>query len=187
MPSTKRRTTSKSGNSASSRKTATSRRSASSSQTSPASFEQVFGKPDSPEVERLRWLLTTAQGRLAIEEARPVPSLALYRTRHTQRLARLRALDQDRPESGQGNRHQRHRGPLRHRRHRTRTRWTTHHRGLHRTPTGPSGIHRERARAGEAPRRPPEGTADQDHGGTAGFDASGTNNHTHTAGTTAGA
>lgn len=51
----------------------------------------MFGATESREVTRLKDLLGQAKARLTIAQAEPAPTLALYRTRHTQRLARLRA------------------------------------------------------------------------------------------------
>lgn len=92
MPSSKRHTTSNSGNSAKSRKKATSRPRSTSSQTAPASFEEVFGKetPKNPRIERLLAQLADATERLREANMQPVPTVALYRTRALQRLARLR-------------------------------------------------------------------------------------------------
>lgn len=95
MPSAKRRTTSKSGASAKSRKTATSQRKKNFSPTVPASFEETFGKPENPEVRHYKALKSKAQLRLAEIEATPVPTLALLRSRHKQRLARLKAYIQE--------------------------------------------------------------------------------------------
>lgn len=92
MPSSKRRTISNSGNSAKSRKTGTSRPASTSSRTAPASFEEVFGKetPKNPRADKLRAQLAEATERLMDATRQPVPTVALYRTRALQRLARLR-------------------------------------------------------------------------------------------------
>lgn len=92
-----RRTTSKSGGSASSKKAATSRQAKNSSATAPASFEQVFGKehPNAQEITRLKGLIQASLTRLDGLQAATLPSMALYRTRHLQRLAREKKHLQD--------------------------------------------------------------------------------------------
>lgn len=100
MTSPKRRTTSKSGNSArSTPKTATSRRNSTSSPTAARSFEEVFGTPESPELIKLKQQLTDAQTRLAAIASQPVPTIALHRTRHLARQARLRKYCTDLAEA----------------------------------------------------------------------------------------
>lgn len=89
MPSHKHRTTSKSGGSARSRKRATSDPAKNSSLTAAASFETVFGEAENPELQRLRAQLTEARARRDAILQTPTPTLALYRTRHLARLARI--------------------------------------------------------------------------------------------------
>lgn len=55
----------------------------------------MFGKPDTPELKKLRQQLKEADERLQAETAQPTPTLALYRTRHLARLARLRKYRAD--------------------------------------------------------------------------------------------
>jgi len=90
MTSAKNPKTSKSGKSGSStRRAGRSSRSSQSSQTASASFEQVFGKGEHPHAPRLRVLLDEAEKRLAAHKALTVPVIALFKTRHHQRLATL--------------------------------------------------------------------------------------------------
>lgn len=94
-PSHKHQRTSNSGGSRKSTRTpAKSRGTENSSPTAPASFEQIFGKPESEEVQRLRQLKSASEGRLQQLEAH-TPTLALYRTRHVQKLAKERKLLRD--------------------------------------------------------------------------------------------
>lgn len=91
MPSATRRTSSNSGRSRSStKKRGTSPRKSSSSAPVTASFDQVFGKGLTP--EELRWtrMHQETQERLQQLEQQPVPTLALLRTKHLQKLWRLR-------------------------------------------------------------------------------------------------
>jgi len=90
VTSHKRRTTSKSGGSAKSPKTATSSRTESSSQTAPASFDQVFGRRSSEATHKLIQTLAVNRRRLEQLQGQPVPTVALYRLRHKQRIGRLR-------------------------------------------------------------------------------------------------
>lgn len=89
MTSNKRRTTSKSGRSAKSKTRATSSRNLNSSPTAPASFEQIFGAPESDELQNLKASLARYQGMAAEMRNQGEPKLALYRTRHRARLARI--------------------------------------------------------------------------------------------------
>jgi len=61
----------------------------------------VFGNPkeESPELRRLRAAKWNTEGRLANLEQEPVPTVALYRQRHTQRLGRLRKYLKDLEEA----------------------------------------------------------------------------------------
>lgn len=89
MTSRERRNTSKSGGSRkSTTKPAKSRATRNTSTTQPASFEQVFGKGPTPEVQRWTRLLEAARWRHQLLLEMEVPKLALLRTRHLQRLAR---------------------------------------------------------------------------------------------------
>jgi len=97
--STKHRTSSKSGGSEKSRKKDTSRPRESSSRTAPASFDQVFGNPESPELTKLRNLLEEARRRLQTAEATPEPGLALYRTRRQAKIWRQRKHVRDLQEA----------------------------------------------------------------------------------------
>lgn len=85
----KRRTTSNSGNSAKSRKKATSSQKGASSATAPASFEQVFGKGLTPELDKLRRERARRTEQLQELKTLGEPRLALYKARHRARLARL--------------------------------------------------------------------------------------------------
>lgn len=94
--SRKHQATSNSGDSRRSTKTpARSRGTGNSSQTAPASFEQIFGKPESEEVQRLRQLEAASRLRLEQLEKQPKPTLALYRVRHTQKVSKERKLLKD--------------------------------------------------------------------------------------------
>lgn len=90
MPSSKRRTISNSGKSEKSRKTDTSKPAGSLSSTAPSSFEQVFGKgnPAQAEIVRAKGLLNAAEDRLGRLAQMEVPTIALLRTAHLQRLRR---------------------------------------------------------------------------------------------------
>lgn len=90
MPSRKHRTTLKSGNSRRSTTRETPRRQKSSSPTATASFEQVFGKILSPELERLIASKSKAQANLAEIELTPVPKERLFALRRSQRLWRVK-------------------------------------------------------------------------------------------------
>jgi len=99
VPSTKHRTSSKSGASQkSTRKPATSPKAGNTSATAPASFEQVFGKPKPPdEQKRLSQALTLLDNsnfRLKELEGLEIPKLAFPRQRHQQRLSRERKHNQ---------------------------------------------------------------------------------------------
>lgn len=90
MTSNKRRTTSKSGSSPkSTKKPGPSSRTPSSSATAPTSFAEVFGKEESQEVRRARQQLARATEELRGLRSIPEPTIALLRTRHKARLARL--------------------------------------------------------------------------------------------------
>lgn len=94
--SRKHQATSSSGGSRTSTRTrAKSRGTGNSSQTAPASFEQIFGKPESDEVQRLRQLEAASRLRLDQLEKQPKPTLALYRVRHTQKVSKERKLLRD--------------------------------------------------------------------------------------------
>jgi len=96
MSSPKRRTITKSGSSGKSPQKATSSPAKSSSATAPASFEQVFGKgEDDPQVKWLRSQISRAQERMEQLEKQPVPTLAIFRQRHQQRLWKARKLVKD--------------------------------------------------------------------------------------------
>lgn len=87
--SPKHRTTSKSGNSPRSTTKATSRQTVSSSKNAPASFDEVMGKSEPAGLSALRQLETATMARLVAHKTSPAPTLALYRARYKQRLARL--------------------------------------------------------------------------------------------------
>lgn len=89
MTSHKRRTSSRSGGSAKSKKTERSPPTANTSRTAPASFEQVFGALEPEKVRKLREQRNHAWTRLLALQADQTPTLALYRTRHLQRLRNL--------------------------------------------------------------------------------------------------
>lgn len=90
MPSRVRHTTSNSGASSRSTKkraaSSTQSRSLNSSATAPASFEKIFGKGESLEIQRCRASLQIAKERLLAHKAVPQPKMALLRVRHLQRL-----------------------------------------------------------------------------------------------------
>lgn len=87
--SPKRRTTTKSGNSATSRKTATSSRTWNSPPTAAPSFE-LDGQPPNPLKARYDTLLAAAKDRLHNLLQEPEPKNGLLRARHKQRIAKER-------------------------------------------------------------------------------------------------
>lgn len=96
MPSTQRRTSSKSGGSQkSTKKPARSRGTGNTSPTAPRSFEEVFGKPETPDQVRYRGLMAAAEERLQKYLAEPMPTNALLRTRHKQKIAKERKIIRD--------------------------------------------------------------------------------------------
>lgn len=92
MTSRKRHTTSKSGNSGTSPKTGTSSQKGRSSKTAPASFVEIFGATDSAKVQSLKKQLAHQERQIADMQATGEPTLALYRSRHRARLARLQRM-----------------------------------------------------------------------------------------------
>jgi len=91
VTSHKRRITSKSGASGKSQKKDTSSRTEPSWRTAPASFEAVFGKAQKLDEALTKLIAQQQRTEATLREAQQEkPTLALYRTRHTQRLARLR-------------------------------------------------------------------------------------------------
>lgn len=91
MKSPKRRTTSKSGNSRTSTSKGTSKPPETSSATAPASFVEVFGRREPPELEKLRESLKDAKAQLEDHVAHPVMPTApkLFRSLHDQKRWRL--------------------------------------------------------------------------------------------------
>lgn len=83
------RTLSSGSSERSTKKRAASRQNENSLPTAPASFDQVFGKADSPELAKTRQQLQEARERLRGHDLIPIPSLALLRQRHLQRRAWL--------------------------------------------------------------------------------------------------
>lgn len=103
-PSHRRQATSNSGGSRKSTKTpAKSKATENSSPTAPRSFEEIFGKPESEELQRLRQLEMASKLRLAQLEAQPKPVMALYRTRHVQKVSKERKLLRDIQEAIRAN------------------------------------------------------------------------------------
>lgn len=89
MPSPKRRTTSSFGSSQKSTKKEPSRQKKNLSVTSTPLLE-LDGNPPNREKQKLAQQLAVAKITLEANEKLPEPRLAIYRTRHVQRLARLR-------------------------------------------------------------------------------------------------
>lgn len=98
MSSAKRRTTTKSGGSGTSPKTAISRKTGNSSPTVPASFGEVFGEGN-PEVSKqiadLQRTLNAYQAQVEDLMKVPLPTVALFRQRHLQRLWKARRMVRD--------------------------------------------------------------------------------------------
>lgn len=96
MPSAKRRTNSSSGASRKSMKRPDkSGVTGSTYATSPRSFEEVFGTPETPQQQRWRQQLLKAQERLTTVLGQRVPENRLLKARHLQKVWRLRRYVED--------------------------------------------------------------------------------------------